>query len=642
MCCCLFAITPSVLSPEQEVIIIPDWTACRVSGELAYNSDRPEKRDYATCLVVVLKPSSILVPFSARAHRGDALCLLDSDLEPTRTLGGRYVNPLTIDYKMILEWISSCQMLHNETCLPVHTDELREIRLIDVETKEVVKYQGPSCEFVALSYVWGPIKPETYRLHDTLRKLPKTLEDAIAFTKELGKRFIWIDSVCIDQSSDQDKANQIGRMWSIYRGAWVTLIALSAVSAEEGLPRMSRKEIFPQVHCKIKGKSLVGLMPTLSQQIWQCPWGRRAWTLQEGLLTPRCLYISDHQAYYDCAATQCCESLDQTRSWGHNLSASSTPIGEQFLPWMERQVGSGGLRLRLDEPSKRLEQMGLNLNLYSYREMTFDIDALKAFEGILQKFNSMYPKGYFWGSAVEDFDWALLWRSQTPPTRRPGFPSWSFTGWKGPLYFGQPFDIKLTRWLPTNVDIMVCKGGRLEQIFPLHDGVDDPKSISIMIQNDAIDKAMQMDCTDPPFNIDEHPTAERLGQLFITAACFHFMPDFRKPIRHMEVPGEHELFVTNVQGVRCLIRITCTDRYIPGRWDEDEWVLEPLSQEMWTCILVARDHIEGHIVHHLLVLDTNETRCAAERKTVMELLIPLEHLDVLDEFVIRKRRIIMK
>lgn len=642
VCCCLFAVAPSTLSPEQEVMIIPDWTACRVSGELTYDSDRPEKRNYATCLLIVLKPSSSQVPFSARAHRGDALCLLDSDLEANRTLGGRRINPVTIDFNMILEWISSCRKRHNETCLPVHTDELREIRLIDVETREIVEYQGPNCDFIALSYVWGPIKPEIYKLHDTVRALPKTLEDALVFTKRLGKRYIWIDSVCIDQSNEQDKINQIDRMWSIYRGAWVTLIALSGDSAETGLPRMSHKEIFPQVQCKIKGKTLVGLMPTLSQQIWQCPWGQRAWTLQEGLLTPRCLYVGDHQAYYDCAATQCCESLDETRSWGHNLSASSTPAGEQFLPWMERQVGSGGLRIRLDEPSKRLEQMGLNLNLYSYRTMTFDTDALRAFEGILQKFNNMYPRGYFWGSAVEDFDWALLWRSQTPPTRRPGFPSWSFSGWRGALYFGQPFDVRLTKWISTSLDIKACKGGRLERIFPVNDDVDGSKSISIVIQNDPIDKAMQINCTDLDFNLDQHPAAEQQGHLFITAACFHFVPDFRKPTRHMEVPGEHEMFATKVKGVQCLIRITCTDRHIPGHWNEDEWVLEPSSQEMWTCMLLTRDHIEGYIVHHLLVLDIDEAGCVAERKTVMELLIPLEHLDVLEEFVIRKRRIVLK
>jgi hypothetical protein len=218
VCCFLFAVAPSTSSPQQEPLIIPDCTACLVPGELTYGSDRPEKRNYATCLLIVLKRSSTSVRLSARAHRGDVICLPDSDLEANRTLGGRQIKSRTMDFSMILEWISSCRKRHNETCLPVHTDELREIQLIDLETREVAEYQGLNCDFMALSYVWGPIKPEAYKLHDTVRALPKTLEDALVFTKQLGKRYIWIDSVCIDQSNDQDKVNQISRMWSISCG----------------------------------------------------------------------------------------------------------------------------------------------------------------------------------------------------------------------------------------------------------------------------------------------------------------------------------------------------------------------------------------------------------------------------------------
>ena len=186
---------------------------------------------------------------------------------------------------------------HDESCLPVLTRELEESRLIEIETRKLVEYPGPDCEYVTLSYVWGDVIQDNYELGDTLKTLPRTLEDALSFTRKLGKRYIWIDSVCINQSDEQDKANQINRMWSIYRGACITIIALSGNSADAGFSRFSRKEYHPQLTCRIKGKTLVSLMPTLSQQSWTSPWGGRAWTLQEGLLSPRCLYVSDHQIY---------------------------------------------------------------------------------------------------------------------------------------------------------------------------------------------------------------------------------------------------------------------------------------------------------------------------------------------------------
>jgi len=153
---------------------------------------------------------------------------------------------------------------------------------------------------------------------------------------------------------------------------------------------------------------------------------------------------------------------------------------------------------------------------------------------------------------------------------------------------------------------------------------------------------MQNDCTDLDFNLDQHPSAKQEGYLFITTACFHFVPDFRKPTRHVEGPGEYEQFVTYIKGAQCWIRITHNDRHIPGHWSEDEWILEPSSQEKWTCLLLTRDHIEGYLVHHLLALNLDEAGCVAERKTVMELLIPLERLGVLEEFEIRKRRVVLK
>jgi Heterokaryon incompatibility protein (HET) len=428
VCCCLFGITPNPRSSKQEILLVPDWSVCRVAGELGIKMDMPEKRHYATCLLSVLNPSSISLPIPVVAHRTDALCIVENDIGLRRTLGARRVDSHQLDVTMINKWIRACMSNHDAACTPMPTKDLEEVRLIDVESRQVVAYPGPKSEYIALSYVWGNVRQESYKLGDSLVQLPQTLEDAISLTRKLGKRYIWIDSVCIDQSDEKDKATQIQRMWSIYRGSYVTIIALSGRSANSGLSRLSRSAHCPQLSCNINGKTILSLMLTLSQQIWTCPWGKRAWTLQEGLLSPRCLYISDEQAYFDCSSMQSCESLDESRSWCHRLSPSSNPTQEGFVTWMLRQAGSGALRIPLDWPSRRLEHWGEKLNLYSYRDMTYDEDALRAFAGVLQRLETIYSKGFVVGLPVEDFDWALLWRSQVPPLRRPGFPSWSWAG----------------------------------------------------------------------------------------------------------------------------------------------------------------------------------------------------------------------
>ena len=313
LCWCLFAMTPNPSSPAQEVLIFPDLTMNRLTGEDGTLTDTEGTRQYANCLLVVLRPSSSNVNLSVLAQRGDALCIMEGDnADYATTLGGRLVESRSFNRGVIEEWLLTCLRLHGRQCSPIYTEALQGIRLIDVlEPRKVINYPERGCEYVALSYVWGGVAQKSFRLGSTLGNLPQTIEDAIACVRSLGKRYLWVDSVCIDQSNENEKRDQIGRMWSVYRGAYITLIALSCKSADTGLPRFSSNEPFcPQLSCRIGGKRLVGLMPTLSHHIWRSHWGSRAWTFQEALLSPRCLYLSNYQLYFQCNAMQCCESLD--------------------------------------------------------------------------------------------------------------------------------------------------------------------------------------------------------------------------------------------------------------------------------------------------------------------------------------------
>jgi hypothetical protein len=108
------------------------------------------------------------------------------------------------------------------------------------------------------------VTQDNYEPGNILNTLLKTLEDALSFIRKLGKRYIWIDSVCINQLEEQDKTNQIDRMWSIYYSAYITIIALSSIFADARLSRLSQPEYYPQLTCRINGKTVTSLMPTLS------------------------------------------------------------------------------------------------------------------------------------------------------------------------------------------------------------------------------------------------------------------------------------------------------------------------------------------------------------------------------------------
>lgn len=414
----------------------------------------------------------------------------------------------------------------------------------------------------------------------------------------------------------------------IYRGAYATIIALSGESADAGLPRLGPNvRICPQLTCCIDGKRLVGLMPTLSQLIWVAPWARRAWTLQEALLSPRCLYISDYQIYFECNAMQCSESLDQTKSWVHQVCRDPKPTKD----WTGAEVGAGVLRSPFQELSPAKERMGhfgSRIILYSYRSMTSDLDGLNAFSGILQYFEPLYPEGFFFGLPVEDFQWALLWRSQSPPRRRIGFPTWSWAGWEGALWPMYPSDIRNPRQFQPYLRIWKAQQGQLVPLFQ-HDADTDMKDLEILFKKDPVSKAARLDSQDPDLDTGKYAEAQTAGYLFAEAIVFQFVPDYSTPLIKVCEKGRVEVFRILISGVNCGIEIISTDSQITS----------PAKQEKQEFLLLARDRKQGMVYHQLLLLCFKEG--LAKRGTVLSLLVPENRLDVLEVLEPRKRRVVL-
>ncbi|KAK5989100.1 hypothetical protein PT974_10598 [Cladobotryum mycophilum] len=68
------------------------------------------------------------------------------------------------------------------------------------------------------------------------RKNPlKTLlidaQDAMQVTKHLGKRFLWVDTLCIVQDDESHRIKQLRHMDAIYKSAYITIVAWTVTSA---------------------------------------------------------------------------------------------------------------------------------------------------------------------------------------------------------------------------------------------------------------------------------------------------------------------------------------------------------------------------------------------------------------------------
>ena len=280
LCRCLFGLMPRPMSCDQEVILVLSWALYRLEGSI--HMDNVEKRTASTHVSAMLYPSEMHFTIAdLSSTRGDGLCIVEGNPSHSKnTLSARKVDPNQVDLRTVKKWLSDCERLHPLTCTPSRSEKLENISLIDVNSRQITSYPSQQCDYLALSYVWGVVEqnmPNAGRPGTALTGLPRTVEDAMTFVKMLGKQYLWVDSVCIDQNNADEKLQQMGIMSEIYLGAYATIVALSSATANAGLPKLaSGQDGYHQLSCTIDETRLVGLGPTLSQLVWMLPWGGRA------------------------------------------------------------------------------------------------------------------------------------------------------------------------------------------------------------------------------------------------------------------------------------------------------------------------------------------------------------------------------
>lgn len=285
-----------------------------------------ERRTTSRYIAAILEPSGTSYTIEELAStRNDGLsAILEEPDGFGIPLNAAEIDPRRINMDSISRWLQDCDALHPSTCRPQPSEKLHKICLIDAESRTIVKYSSITADYLALSYVWG--KGPIHNLagagvSGTLldrNALPRTIEDALAFTKNLGKRYLWADLVCIEQDNQAKKQEQLGSMSDIYQGAYATIDVFSGASTDAGLPRNnSNVSPYRQLRCEVDGVTFVGIGPTLSSLAWDLPWANRAWTYQEAILSPKCIYISDYHVCMECNARTYCESLDESRSAVH-------------------------------------------------------------------------------------------------------------------------------------------------------------------------------------------------------------------------------------------------------------------------------------------------------------------------------------
>ncbi|TRX89934.1 hypothetical protein FHL15_009206 [Xylaria flabelliformis] len=342
---------------------------------------------------------------------------------------GRIIESDCIDYSIIRGWVGHCKEKHTECLGP----SFMPLKVIDCKQRIIIKVRG-HVAYAALSYVWGASAtseeepPATNRLPV---KLPATVADAITVTLGLGYDYLWVDRYCISQHGGDEKAQEIARMDEIYQGAEIVIIDAAGDDPALGLPGVSRQRSVTQPRVATRTHTLVSLMSYPLNQILTSKWATRGWTYQEGVLAKRRLFFTNEQVYFECDVYGCLETLCQPMI--HPPHGVPSIKHTNVIPDIKR---SGTIIIRD------------YLREYNKRQLSYPSDALNAFRGIFHMFERQNPPILHCGGVPllnHDSDgqvstsvanllgflrglcWIDPWEDAV---RRPGFPSWSWTGWQ--------------------------------------------------------------------------------------------------------------------------------------------------------------------------------------------------------------------
>ncbi|KAK3680992.1 heterokaryon incompatibility protein-domain-containing protein, partial [Podospora appendiculata] len=369
---------------------------------------------------------------------------------------------------------------------------------LDVVLRETFDIaNGPSSRYVALSHCWGDLVPGCQTTAETIHErktriswesLHRTFQDAAAFTRRLGLRYLWIDMMCIIQGSDDDWLRESATMSDVYGSVYLTLAAdhaqdgkLRALCADSSSysPSLNARTWFLHIF-DFDGINYKESQAWLARRPGQVlPLLTRAWAYQERMISPRVLHFTHDEPAWECAETSDCEC---------------GRLNQGFLDHCN--ITKHSIRNATPDLWARIVQE------YSALNLTLDRDKLPALSAIARGFKKHYhPRGHYlaglWSEHLaRHLIWSVHFPFQTGVPRswlrhRPRPQSWCTPTWS---------------WVPVNAEVMwIIKGSDVASLITINSAkceYEDDRSPFGAVTGGEI--GVQGRCLTARISVDQH------------------------------------------------------------------------------------------------------------------------------------------
>ncbi|KUJ20858.1 HET-domain-containing protein [Mollisia scopiformis] len=353
---------------------------------------------------------------------------------------------------VLSEWIKDCNEGFEHAACHSRSENVQTplpTRVLDVgpflsgiEAK-VILSSGRTGRYIALSHCWGthqPLTTTSASLPERMvgisqEQLPPTFWHAIQVTRKLGIKYLWIDSLCIIQGDREDWGSEAVKMGDVYHNAYITIAAAAATNSLGGLfwPCKQASSFYADEGVPIRWKCQDRTHSTNIWPIYDSPLGRRAWTLQEALLSTRVIHFGEDQLYWECASKRCSEdgavNVLHEKTYLSLRPSKDTPITFAML---------GGAKI------ERVHANWMSMAMtYSRRQITQLGDKIPALVGITAFSKSLTGDFHLLGLWRSTLHADLLWQIPKGDAKAMpsdiGLPSWSWLSVNGAIDYPEYF-----------------------------------------------------------------------------------------------------------------------------------------------------------------------------------------------------------
>lgn len=353
--------------------------------------------------------------------------------------------PNKIDFAPIKDWLETCEKDH-DCCSAQGDSDTRnpqEIYVIDV-IDGCITQKTTRDRYVALSWMKEDANEVKFTiadfenlktpgsLQDHLAKLGVLFSDAVQFSRAIGVRYVWIPEVCNIHDNNQQPYLSESAKCSIIARACLTIVALSAESANSFLPGVRERsrsisagvvnitDATPDSPVRFFAfRQLLNLHEEYS------PYCKRWSNHLEVLCSSRIVIPMGSQVFYHCGT-------------GDVQSDGPYYMREGGLSGFFREIESSHMLLLTSRGLRKITTLDESYKLSLYLELIStctdkrepnDAISLESLEVALRQFSKHFQWKFVAGLPIQYIHLALLWGAASTSVRDESRPSWSWIAW---------------------------------------------------------------------------------------------------------------------------------------------------------------------------------------------------------------------